>query len=172
MLLLLYSIWGITTAIVMLVSSTWGAFIGMAFGGLITIAVVTLIIVLISPLKISENGFIIKDQKPRAIYSIKPINLIFFQCISVFTKGYANPILIPFSVGKKSKFIEDLIRYAPDENQLKVYVTTGRIINFTSVTEDDVLVNNPMAKSQVNAIYENEIFRAEQTLKNGVNLFY
>jgi hypothetical protein len=80
--------------------------------------------------------------------------------------------LIPFSVGKKSKFIEDLIRYAPDENQLKVYVTTGRIINFTSVTEDDVLVNNPMAKSQVNAIYENEIFRAEQTLKNGVNLFY
>lgn len=182
--LLLYLIWGIITAIAMVVNPSWDTLIGMAIGGLIPIAVFTLTFILINPVRISENGFIVKEQKQRAIYtkwqalswndiySIKPINLIFFQYISVFAKGYPKPIMVPLSVGKKSIFIDELIRYVPDENPLKVYLTTGKIINFNTVTEDEVLVNAPIAKSQVNTIYENEIFRVNNTLKNGANWFY
>ena len=49
---------------------------------------------------------------------------------------------MPYSVRKKSMFIEDLIRYVLDGNPLKVYITTGKTIRVTGSAQDNDLSNS------------------------------
>jgi len=45
-------------------------------------------------------------------------------------------------------FIEDLIRYVPDENPLKTYITTGKIVEVTKPAQVDDLENRKCLKNK------------------------
>jgi len=122
----------------MITSPTLENFTGVSLGGLIPLALLTAILVIMNPVKINEGGFIVKSKGTRTvftkwevinwndIYGIKLTTIIFFYYIRIFCKGRVKPIWIPLSVSNKSKFVEDLIRYIPDENPLNVLLQQAR----------------------------------------------
>lgn len=122
----------------MITSPTLENFTGVSLGGLIPLALLTAILVIMNPVKINEGGFIVKSKGARTvftkwevinwndIYGIKLTTIIFFYYIRIFCKGRVKPIWIPLSVSNKSKFVEDLIRYIPDENPLNVLLQQAR----------------------------------------------
>ncbi|HOP99400.1 MAG TPA: hypothetical protein PK604_00930 [Acetivibrio clariflavus] len=68
-------------------------------------------------------------------------------------------------------FIEDLIRYVPDENPLKTYITTGKIVEVTKPAQVDDLENSKMSEEQIGNIYAYEVYRAKQALRIGSFVF-
>ena len=137
-----------------------------------------------SPLKINEAGFVVISKESRTvftkwevinwndIYSIKPITIIFCSYIRLICKGRIKPIWIPLSVWKKSDLVEDIIRYVPDENPLKVFITTGKITQVARTVQGDSVINNDKIGTQANNEFEREILKAEHALKTGANWFY
>ncbi len=67
MFLFLNLLWGIVIIIALIASPTWEIFITMSLIGLITMALTTAGIFLLNPIKINENGFIIKNQQSRTL---------------------------------------------------------------------------------------------------------
>lgn len=91
--------------------------------------------------------------------------------MQLFCKGHTKPLRIPLSLRKKSMFIEDLIRYVPDENPLKTYITTGKIVEVTKPAQVDDLENSKMSEEQIGNIYAYEVYRAKQALRIGSFVF-
>ena len=184
MFLLLNLVWWIPTIIVLIGSPSWVNFIAMFLSGLIIMTIVTAIIFIMSPIKINENGFIIKNQQSRTfytewkvikwddIYAVKPISLLCFEYLQLFCKGRVKPLWIPLSVRNDSMFIEDLIKYVPDENPLKDYITTGEIVDVTKLSQIDDLANSQVSEKYISDIYAYEVFRAKQAIRIGANWFY
>lgn len=140
--LFLELVWaGISLLIILLERWTLGSFIVLLLSGLIPMAIFSIIIVLLSPFKINEKGLVIKNTNSRIfytkwevinwddIYSVNSTKLICFKYLQLFCKSHAEPIWIPLFVMNKSRFIEDLIRYVPDENPLKAYITISKIFD-------------------------------------------
>ncbi|MEN2776938.1 hypothetical protein [Acetivibrio clariflavus] len=185
MFLFLSLVWeGIAAGITLFAGWNWEIFFGTSLIGLIIMALTTVIIFITNPIKINENGLIVKNQQSGAlynnwvlinwddIYSVKPITLICFKYLQLFCKGHGRPVWIPLSVMKKSMFIEDLVRYVPDENPLKNYITTGKILDVTKLVKVEELANSEMSEKQISDIYVNEAFRAKHAMKNGAIWFY